>query len=341
MEIAIVGQPQSGKSTIFEIMTGVAPGYGEATARGIATVPDARFDRLVEIFQPKKVTPATVPFIDTHAAGESAWETIRQAVAAADGLVHVVDAFTASDAAEAIAHYRALADELVIADLMVVERRLEKIAKLPANALKPEEAKQAAILPRCREALEAGTALRDAGLPVDEVTALKSFAFWTLRPELVVVNTGEEAGALAQAFAAEAGIGSPVVGICAQVEQEIAQLPAEERAPFLESLGIEQPAFERIIETAFRQLGRMVYFTVGEDEVRAWVIPAGSTAPRAAAAIHKDFERGFIRAEVVSYDDFIANGATLAGAKAAGKMRLEGKEYVVANGDIISFRFNV
>lgn len=341
MEIAILGLGQSGKSTIFEIMTGTAPGYGKDNVRGIAKVPDARFDKLVEIFKPAKITPATIPFVDVNATGEDAWSQIRNAVSGADGLLHIVDAFTSTDVSDVITRYRKLADELIISDLIVIESRLEKILKLPKNALKPDEVRQAALLPKLKETLEDGRSLREMNLSDEEITTLRGFAFWTLRPELVVINVSEDNPSIADEFIEKSGTGSPVVGICCQMEAEIAELPDEERAPFLKELGIESPAFERIIQTAFKSLSRMAYFTVGADEVRAWVIPAGSTAPRAASAIHKDFERGFIRAEVVSYDDFTETGGTLAGAKSAGKTRLEGKEYIVVDGDIISFRFNV
>ena len=343
MEIGIIGLPQSGKSTLFEIMTGIKSReiFGEPFVRGFARVPDSRFDALAGIFRPTKVTPASVPFMDICAQGENPWESIRKTLASADGLVHVVDAFTASEPGEAIARYRKLADELTVSDLIAVESRLEKLAKIGKNIQKPEEAAQAEIFPRLKEALESGKPIRDLPFTPAEAHALRGFSLWTLRPELVVVNCREDNLSFADALRDEAKVSSPVVGICCQIEAEIAELPPEDRLQFLSQMGVSEPAFEKIIRTAFGSLGRICYFTVGEDEVRAWVIPANSTAPRAAAAIHKDFERGFIKAEVVSYDDFMANGKTLAGAKAAGRLRLEGKEYIVADGDIISFRFNV
>lgn len=343
MEIGIIGLSQSGKSTLFEIMTGVASRdvFGEPVVRGIAAVPDERFSELVRRFNPKKVSPAQVPFTDTNAVGENAWDAIRQHLGSADGLLHVVDAFTANDPAEVVSRFRKLQDELILSDLVIVERRLERLVKIPKAALKPEEAKHAVILPKAKELLESGRPLRELTLSAEEEHALRSFAFWTLRPQLLVVNVREDNPSFADEAASIVGAGTPVIGICGMMEAEIAQLPPQDRVSFLETLGVSEPAFERIIRTAFALLGRICYFTVGEDEVKAWVIPAGSTAPRAAAAIHKDFERGFIKAEVVSYDDFIACGGTLAAAKSAGKLRLEGKEYIVKDGDIISFRFNV
>ncbi len=343
MEISILGLPQSGKSTLFEIMTGVCSRerFGEPAVRGMARVPDARFDELVRIFSPAKVSPAQVPFIDVNAAGEDAWGALRNLAGAADGIVHIVDAFTETAVDAVVKRYRKLADELVISDLMIVENRGARLAKTAKAQLKPEDAIHADVLPRLKEALEAGTVARDVALTPTELKALRSFALWTLKPELIVLNTAEGNSAIVDEFIAHTKIAAPVVGICAQMEMEIAALSVEDRAPFLEEMGIAEPAFERIIRNAFTQLAMISYFTVGEDEVKAWVIPAGSTAPKAASAIHKDFERGFIKAEVVAYDDFTAAGGTLAAAKAAGRMRLEGKEYIVKDGDIISFRFNV
>ena len=343
MEIGILGLPQSGKSTLFEIMTGIKSReiFGEPSVRGQARVPDARFDLLASVFNPAKVTPAFVPFVDICVQGDNPWDSIRKTLSSADGLVHVVDAFTAESPSEVASRYSKLADELTVSDLIVVEGRLEKLAKIQKAAQKPEEAAQAEIFPRLKEALESGKPARELGLSPSELHALRGFSLWTLRPELVVVNCREDNLSFAEEFVKGSKVPSPVVGICCQMEAEIAELPPEDREQFLAQMGVAEPAFERIIRTAFRSLGRVCYFTVGEDEVRAWVIPANSTAPRAAAAIHKDFERGFIKAEVVSYDDFVSCGRTLPGAKAAGKLRLEGKEYIVADGDIISFRFNV
>jgi len=336
-----LGLKQSGKSTLFRIMTGInsAEVYGESTVPGIAKVPDERFDHLVKIFNPAKITPASIPFVDVNAQGEKGWEDIRNAISHADSLLHIVDCFTASDVQDMIKRYKMLESELIISDLMIVEKRIERLAKIPANTLKPDETIQLKILPGIKEHLEAGKPLRELSFANDELHAIKNFAFWSLRPELVVLNISEGASDPSNEF--QSCTKSPVIAICCNIEAEVAQLDAHEREEFLKSLGIETPAFEKIVQTAFHQLGRIYYFTVGEDEVRAWIVKEGSTAPQAAAVIHKDFERGFIKAEVVSYDDFIACGETLANAKSKGKQRLEGKEYIVKDGDIISFRFNV
>jgi len=343
MEIGIVGLPQSGKSTLFEIMTGVRGRdlHGETCVRGQAAVPDERFDRLVEIFQPAKATPALVPFIDINATGEKAWNTLRQNLSGADGLVHVVDGFSSAAPDEIAGRYRKLADELILADLMIVENRLERLSRTPAKALRPQEALQRDLLPGLRDGLEAGRPLRDLNLAAEAALALRSFSFWTIKPELVVINGGEGDAPGTGAAPPALGEGRPLIRVCARLEAEIAALPAAERQEYLNAMGIAQPAFAQVIRAAFTMLSRQVYFTVGEDEVKAWVIPAGAKAPQAAAAIHQDLERGFIKAEVVGYEEFIAHGGTLAGAKAAGRLRLEGKDYVVRDGDIVSFRFNV
>ncbi|NPU84907.1 MAG: redox-regulated ATPase YchF [Syntrophaceae bacterium] len=343
MELGIIGLPQSGKSTLFEIMTGTnsRDAFGETCVRGQAVVPDDRFDHLVSIFHPAKVSPARAPFVDVHAAGEKAWQTVRQSLAGVDGLLHVVDGFTAVDVQEMVQRWRQLEDELILSDLMVVENRGERLRKIPRKALNPLELLQADLLPRLQEQLEGSLPLRELGLAPEELHALRSFSFWTLRPELVVLNTAEGDASQVEAFRQKAGLRDPVIGICGKLEAEMLELPPEEQADFLEALDLTEPAFTRVIRAAFEMLGRIQYFTVGEDEVKSWVIPAESRAPRAAAAIHKDFERGFIKAEVVGYEDFISCGGGLAAAKAAGRLRLEGKDYIVRDGDIVTFRFNV
>ena len=343
MEIAILGLPRSGKSTLFEMMTGIRSReiFGEQTVRGQAKVPDQRFSRLAEVFKPKKVSPALIPFIDTNVMGEAGWSSMRQILQGADGILHVLDAHTTTDIPKITSNYRKIADELVLSDLMVVENRMEKMAKTQKSKIKPEETIHAQCLPRAKEALDAGLPLRGLSFTAQELVALKGFSFWTVRPELIVVNGAEDASSLAASLSDKLGGHSSIIGIAGEMEMEIAQLSAEERAPFLNDLGIEEPAFEKIIRTAFSLLDQMVYFTVGEDEVKAWIIPKASTAPRAAAAIHQDFERGFIKAEVASFADFTGCGETLAGCKSAGKLRLEGKDYIVQDGDIISFRFNI
>ena len=224
---------------------------------------------------------------------------------------------------------------------MIIEKKLERLTKMSKKALTPQDVTQVELLPKLKDILEAGKSLRSAELTDAGVFSLRSFSFWSVKPELVVINVAEDNLALADAFIKEAKLTEPVMGICCKIEAELAGLDAADQKEFLASLGIAEPAFGRIIRGAFSLLGRISFFTVGEDEVKAWVIPEGTKAPKAAGAIHNDFERGFIKAEVMSFDDFIACGKSAAGVKSAGRMRLEGKEYIVQDGDIITFRFNV
>ncbi|MCL2670336.1 MAG: DUF933 domain-containing protein, partial [Syntrophaceae bacterium] len=243
--------------------------------------------------------------------------------------------------ADSLANYRKLEAALVFSVLLIVEKRMERLAKMANKPMTPQDSLHAQILPRLKGQLESGKPLRELSISEEERHGLKCFSFWSIRPEMVVVNTPEGNPAVAEAFMAQAGLFVPIIGICCAIEAELMALVPEERREFLDSLGISEAAFGRVIRVAFAILGRAAYFTVGEDEVKAWIIPVGTKAPRAAGAIHNDFERGFIKAEVIGYDEFMACGGTHAAAKAAGKLRLEGKEYVVQDGDIINFRFNI
>jgi ribosome-binding ATPase len=342
MEMGILGLPQSGKSTLFEIMTGVKSGlHNEAVVRGQASVPDERFDKLVEIYKPAKISPAKVPFVDVHIMGEKPWETIRQHLSGADGILHVVDGFSLPDLSLALDAYRKLEDELILSDLIIIEKKMERTAKMSKKAVSSQDTMQNEILPRLKDCLEEGRPLRAAGLAAAEELLLRSFSFWTIKPELVVVNVAEDNLAFADTFAKEVNLSEPVMGICCKIEAELTGLDTADQKEFLSSLGITEPAFGRIIRASFSLLGRISFFTVGEDEVKAWVIPAGIKAPKAAGIIHNDFERGFIKAEVMHYDEFMAHGGSAGQVKSAGRLRLEGKEYIVQDGDIINFRFNV
>lgn len=343
MEIGIVGLPGSGKSTLFEIMTGVRSRelHTETCVRGLANVPDERLLHLAALYKPTKVTPAKITFVDVHAAGEKAWATLRQNLSGTDGLLEVIDGFTTGELSDMVEAYRKLADELILSDLVVVENRLERLGKMQKAAFKPVDRIQLEVLPRIKDGLEQGKAIRDLNLTVEEAHALRSFSFWTIKPKLVVLNMGEGIEAPLSDFKRETRTNAEVMAISAEVEAEIVTLPPEERKDYLSAMGIQEPAFSRIIREAFRLLRQISFFTVGEDEVRAWMIPEGTKAPQAAGTIHNDFERGFIKAEVVNFEEFVSCGSQMQAVKAKGKMRLEGRDYVVKDGDIITFRFHV
>ena len=342
MEIGILGLPQSGKSTLFEIMTGVKSReiHCEQFVRGIASVSDKRFDHLAEIYQPAKVSPARVPFVDVNASGEKAWNAIRQNMSGADGFIHVIDGFTAASADEIADRYRKLMDDLILADMIMVENRLERMQKVPRKSMNLLETLQVELMPKIHDHLEKGGVIHSLTFTPDEEKSLRSFSFWTMRPELIVVNMGENTCPLEE-IAAKMPAAASVMGISCQMEIEIMGLGEEEQKEFRESLGIAEAAYHKIIQEAFLLLNRISYFTVGDDEVKAWVIPKETKAPKAAGVIHNDFERGFIKAAVVSYDDFVACGSAMSKVKNSGKLRLEGKDYIVQDGDIIDFRFNV
>jgi len=343
LEIGILGLPQSGKSTLFEIMTGLnsRDRHGERFVHGVSPVPDERFDRLVEIYRPAKISPAQVPFVDVNASGERAWDAVRRNMGHVDGFIHVIDGFTTGDVQDIAAQYRKLTDDLILADMLMVENRLERMGKAPKKAMGSLEALQAVLLPGIHDQLGKGGVIRELAFTEDEMKALKNFAFWTIRPELVVLNVGEETppdmGEVRKALPPR----TTVVDISCRMEMEIMGLREEDRRDFLVSLGVSEPAYEKIIRQAFLLLGRISYFTVGEDEVKAWVVPGGVRAPQAAGVIHGDFERGFIKAEVVGYEAFMACNGSMSRVRASGKMRLEGRDYIVRDGDIMTFRFNV
>jgi ribosome-binding ATPase len=347
MKAGLVGFPQTGKTTLFEALTGqtAAPGSSSRAAKsgmGVVRVPDERVTRLSAMYHPKKTTYAEVVFVDTprsKATPSGLDAGMLQAVAEADALVVVLCGFADAGSA-ALNPERELQDfeaELILSDLGAVERRLERLAKTR------DSDREKAVLERCLALLGAGSALRHLALSPDEEKAISSFAFLSRRPLLLVLNTSErDMGAplpAGLAAIAEAS-GAKLLAVCAAVEAEIARLPEADQADFLASMGIDEPASARLIRSAYALLDYVSFFTVGEDEVRAWTVRRGSPAPRAAGRVHSDIERGFIRAEVMSYDEFIEAGSE-ARMKALGRFRVEGKDYVVEDGDIINFRFNV
>jgi GTP-binding protein YchF len=360
LRAALIGGASSGKSTLFQLMTSVretgrtAHGKGEATV-GISKVPDARLDRLTAMYNPKKRVPATVEFSDLALpAGTGAAAALVDVAAYknADALVHVVRAFqdpsvphpasTVDPARDA----QAMEDELILADLGVVERRLERLEKdLKKNRSADLERERDVIL-LCKSALEEGRPLRALDLKGDDLKRLRGFQFLSAKPLLIVVNLDEadlshgldraiESTGL-KPFLSRAS--TAAVAVCAKIELEIAQLDPADAAAFLGDLGLTESGLDRVIRATYDLLGYMSFFTVGEDECRAWSIARQTPAQLAAGEIHSDIARGFIRAEVVSYDALVTRGS-MAACRDHGEVRLEGKEYIVQDGDVINFRF--
>ena len=359
LHAALIGFPATGKSTLFQLMTSAkdAPrGHAKTeTAIGISKVPDPRLDRLTAMYNPRKRVPATIEFTDIIAPGRTGAAALVDVVGYknADALVHVVRGFRdeaiphSSGATHPARDAQAMEDELILADLGLVERRLERLEKDLKKTRTAEGEAERNLLIRCKEALENGQPLRALGLTGDDRRRLRGFQFLSAKPLLLVINLDEAdvstAANVADA-AARTGLtaflsraATRAVPVCAKIELEIAALePADARA-FLADLGLHESGLDRVIQASYDLLGYMSFFTVGEDECRAWSIPRGTHAQDAAAEIHSDIARGFIRAEVVSYDALVSRGS-MAACKEHGEVRLEGKEYVVKDGDVINFR---
>jgi ribosome-binding ATPase len=346
MKAGLVGYSQSGKTTLFNALTGLHRGVGGGRGPvnlGAIKVPDPRIDALSALFKPRKTTYAEMQFVDVPGpAGKGTGLDARalEALAGVDSFCLVVRGFPAPDGTPADPE-RELRDfdaELVLHDLAVVEKRLDRLRK--------EQHKGSGEyheLERLHAQLDDGRPLRAMSWSDAEEKELAHFAFLSRRPLLVVVNVAEGEAAAPPPKAVEAAArerGSEVLSLCAAVEAEIAELAPAEQPEFLASLGLAEPAQARFIRAAYHLLDLISFFTVGEDEVRAWPIRRGDRAPRAAGRIHSDLERGFIRAEVMHYDDFIALGSE-SRARHEGKLRLEGKEYVVQDGDLLNIRFAV
>ena len=360
LRAALIGLPSSGKTTLFQLMTAVHDtprGKGDVNI-GISKVPDDRLDKLTAIFNPKKRVPATVEFTDIVAAGGARGGAQALVDVAgyknADALVHVVRAFRdpsiahASITIDPARDAQAMEDELILADLGVAERRLERIEKDLKKGKSAELEKERDLVQRCKDALEHGTPLRALQLAGDDLKRLRGFQFLSAKPLLLVINLDEEdvadVGADIAKAAEKTGLtdflahaSTRAVALCTKIELEISQLAAEDAKAFLADLGLTESGLDRVIRTSYDLLGYISFFTVGEDECRAWSIARGTNAQFAAGEIHSDIQRGFIRAEVVAYDAFIARG-TMAACRDHAELRLEGKEYIVQDGDIINFR---
>ena len=365
MNLTLFGLPTSGKTTVFNALTRSAVATATYSSPGepnVATVkvPDERVNRLAEMYRPRKVTPADVTYTDLagfdrgFGRGEGPSGQLLGILSKADSLLAVVRAFPNPDVPHpegSVDPVRDLEDlrlELIFADLAVVERRIERIAagfhKVQPTEREAQE-RERDVLERYREALTAERPVREVPISPLEELQLRSFQFLTAKPLLVLVNLGEEqlaeATAIEESFRARfAGPGLDVATLCGKIEMEIGQLDPEDAALFLQDLGIAESGLDRVIRLSYDLLGLVSFFTVGEDEVRAWPIRRGLVAPQAAGTIHSDFERGFIRAEVVRYEDLMTAGSWPE-ARKRGQLRLEGKTYQVRDGDVIHFLFNV
>jgi GTP-binding protein YchF len=365
VRLAITGLSNSGKTTIFNALTGqniettIYPTISGEPNYGVVKVPDQRVDKLAEIYKPKKITYATVEYIDYIGLTKGDLIQNRKVfdlIKDVDAIVHVVRAFEDDSILHPMNQVNPIRDmetlelELIFGDLELVEKRLARIEEGAKKGKKPNEA-EISLLLKCKDALEREIPLKGISFSDEEQKTMRHLQFISTKPEVVVLNISENdlntekafnLQKIAEKFFSEKGLSetTKVVTLCGKIEMEIAQLNPDEARAFLDDLGIEEPALNKLIHLSYDLLGLISFLTCGEDEVRAWTIKKGTKAQQAAGKIHSDIERGFIRAEVISFDDFISSGS-MSAARDKGLLRLEGKTYEVRDGDIINFRFNV
>ena len=359
MKVGIVGLSNTGKTTVFNALTAQnleTPIYA-ATAgephRGVVQVPDERLGRLSEIFKPKKTTYATIEYIDHIGITKGDLDQNRRVfdlIKDVDATVHVIRDFEDDTVVHPLGALDPLRDtetielELIFGDLELVEKRLERMELAMKRGKKPDESEKKLVL-KCKEKLENGVPLRNVEFHEQDLLAMRHMQFLSIKPEVLLLNIGEKDLHSKHIEDIKALIHSryhplPVLAMCGKIEREIAQLSPEDADLFLKDLGIEEPASNKVIRTCYDFLGLISFFTYAGDEVRAWTITKGSGAQRAAGKVHSDIEKGFIRAEIISFEDFMSVGS-MHHAREKGLLRLEGKTYEVKDGDIVNFRFNV
>jgi ribosome-binding ATPase len=361
VKIGLLGLPKVGKTTLFNILTGARVTVDKFSAGktqphiGVARVPEPRLERLSSMFKPRKTTYAHLDFLDIQGLqkGEARDSLDLKEMRNVDAIAHVVRAFRdpqiprGEDPIDPGRDIGTMETELLLADLEVAQRRLERLELNIKKARSKEDELERPVIKRCLEALERETPIRELDLQDEDLKKIRGFAFLTAKPLLLIINLDEADVRKIATFLEDLGLreragrrGTASCAISAKVEEEIASLDPGDARAFLDDLGLKEAAKDRLLQAAFGLLGLIQFFTVGEDECRAWPIRRATRAPRAAGTIHSDFEKGFIRAEVVRYEDLVADGS-LGAAREKAHLRSEGKDYAVQDGDVINFRFNV